>query len=119
MIASNITKKRIAEYLSEGKRFDSRKMLEHRDIKIELGISKKADGSARVKFGNTEVLAGVKMDVLKPYPDSQDAGVLTVTVELLPLASENFELGPPGIEAIELARIVDRGLRETGFIDFK
>ena len=35
------------------------------------------------------------------------------------MASEDFELGPPRINAIELARIIDRGIRESGFIDFK
>lgn len=115
----NITKKRIIEYLVSGKRFDNRGLLEYRNIKIETGISNQADGSARVRIGDTEVVAGVKMDVMKPYTDSEDAGVLTVTVELLPLASERFELGPPKIEAIELARLVDRGIRESGFIDLK
>lgn len=119
MEISNITRKRIVDYLSEGKRFDNRKLLEYRKIEIETGISNKAEGSARVKIGKTEVLAGVKLDVSEPYTDSEDAGTLMTTVELLPMASEKFERGPPGIEAIELARIVDRGVRESGFIDFK
>ena len=41
------------------------------------------------------------------------------TLELLPLSSENFEYGPPRINAIEIARIVDRGIRESGMLDFK
>ncbi len=119
MELSNITKKRIVEYLSEGKRFDSRKLLEYRPISIEMNISKNADGSARVRMGNTEVVAGVKLDAGTPFTDSQDSGVLIVTTELSPLASEKFELGPPGIQSIELSRLVDRGIRESGFIDFK
>ena len=119
MEASEITKKRIAEYLSSGKRFDNRELLEYRDIVIETGISKNAEGSARVKFGETEVLAGVKLDFSAPYTDSEEEGTFMTTVELLPLSSERFEPGPPRIEAIELARVVDRGIRESGFIDFK
>lgn len=119
MKVANITKKRIVEYLSGGKRFDGRGLLYYRPISIEVGISKKAEGSARVRMGKTEVLAGVKLNVAEPYPDSEDSGVLAVIAELSPLASEKFELGPPGIQAIELARIVDRGLRESGFIDLK
>lgn len=119
MEVADITKKRIVEYLSSGKRFDSRGLLDYRPITIELGISKKAEGSARVKIGKTEVLAGVKMTAAEPYTDSEDSGVMSVTVELSPLASEKFELGPPRIDSIELARIVDRGIRESGFIDFK
>jgi exosome complex component RRP42 len=39
--------------------------------------------------------------------------------ELLPLSNPEFELGPPGIQAIEIGRIVDRGLRESKVIDMK
>jgi exosome complex component RRP42 len=37
----------------------------------------------------------------------------------LPLADPNAEPGPPGEEVIELARVVDRGIRESGMIDLK
>ena len=114
-----LTKKRIQECLSEGKRFDERKLDEFREIVIERGISKNAEGSVRVKLGKTEVYVGIKMDIGEPYPDSQDSGNLMVTVELLPLSSDRFDYGPPGIEAIELGRIVDRGIRESKVIDLK
>ena len=73
----------------------------------------------KVKIGNTEVLVGVKMDVAEPYPDSPDKGNLMVTAELLPLSSERYESGPPSIESIELARIIDRLVRESKFIDME
>jgi exosome complex component RRP42 len=43
--------------------------------------------------------------------------VLTVNAELVPLASPNFEPGPPDENSIELARIVDRGIRESKAVD--
>lgn len=119
MEISNITRKRIQDFLNEDKRFDNRKMLDFRKIEIETGISNNAEGSVRVKLGDTEVVAGVKIDVAEPYTDHEDEGTLVTTVELLPLSSPSFESGPPKIEAIEIARIVDRGVRESGFIDFK
>ena len=119
MKTSNLTAKRIKEYLSEDKRFDERKKHEFREIIIEAGVSKNAEGSARVKIGKTEVLVGVKMDISEPYPDSPDQGNLMTTAELLPLSSSRFEYGPPRFPAIELGRIIDRGVRESKFIDFK
>lgn len=119
MEISNITKKRIREFLDKEKRFDDRKLLEFRKIEIETGISKNAEGSARVKIGDTEVVAGVKVDITEPYVDSEDEGTLITIAELLPLSSPKYEPGPPRIGAIEIARIVDRGVRESGFIDFK
>jgi len=115
----NITRKRIEEYLEQGKRFDERAFDEFRDLNIEIGVSKNAEGSARVKLGKTDVIVGVKMNVSKPYPDSQDKGTMMVNAELLPLSSPRFENGPPKFPAIELARVIDRGIRECKFIDFE
>ncbi len=116
---SNLTGERIKEYLSKGKRFDDRKPEEFREITIETGISKNAEGSARVRIGKTEVLVGVKMDVSAPYPDSLNKGNLMVTAELLPLSSPRFESGPPKFPTIELGRVIDRGIRESKFIDLE
>ena len=116
--SSKLTSERIREYLSEGKRFDGRKPDEFREISIECGLSKKAEGSAKVNIGKTEVWVGVKMEVMTPYPDSPDKGNLMVTAELTPLSSSRYEYGPPKFSAIELGRLVDRGIRESKFIDF-
>lgn len=115
---SNLTNERIKEYLAEGKRFDGRKIDEFRDIEIELGVSNKAEGSAKVKLGKTEAWVGVKMLLGEPYPDSPNSGNLMVTSELTPLSHEKYEYGPPRFPAIELGRLVDRGIRESKFIDF-
>lgn len=116
---SNLQKKRILEYLKEGKRFDGRGLLEMRDISVSVGISQNAEGSCSIKLGKTEVFAGVKMSIATPYPDNADEGSLSTTLELGTMADEDFDMGPPKIDAIEMARVVDRGIRESGFIDFK
>ena len=56
---------------------------------------------------------GVKIEVGEPFPDTPNEGVLTVNAELVPLASPTFEPGPPDENSIELARVVDRGIRES------
>ena len=117
---SSLNKRRILEYLErEKKRFDGREPLEIRKVEFEEGISKNAEGSVSVKIGKTEVYAGVKLSIFEPYPDSPDEGSMSVNVELGPMADDDFESGPPKIDAIEMARVVDRGIRESGFIDFK
>lgn len=119
METAKITGKRIKEYLESGKRFDGRKPYSFRDIVIEKDVSKKAEGSVKVKIGKTEVIVGVKMDVSEPYADSPDKGNLMVTAELLPLSSPRIQLGKPGFESIELGRVIDRCIRESKFIDFE
>lgn len=117
----NLVKNHITSLVNLGKREDGRKLDEYRKpIKIEYGVSaKSAEGSAKVIIGDTEVIAGVKMELGKPYPDTPDEGSLQANVELLPLSSPEFESGPPSIESIEMSRsVVDRGIRESHAIDF-
>ena len=112
-----IDKKKIIDMLGKGIRLDGRKADEYRKAKVEYGVTKSAEGSARVTLGDTIILAGVKMEVAEPYPDTPDQGGLMVGAELLPLSSPEFETGPPSIWAIEVARVVDRGIRESHAID--
>lgn len=112
-------KQHILAALAKGIRLDGRKFEEIRDISVEYGISRSAEGSARVTIGETIVLAGVKLAVEKPYPDTADKGNLMVNAELMALSNPRFELGPPSMESIELARVVDRGIRESGAVDFE
>jgi exosome complex component RRP42 len=115
-----MNKEYVKELIKQGKRMDGRSLEEHRNIVVEYGISpKNAEGSARVKIGETEVVCGIKFEVGTPFPDKQDEGTIIVNAELSPLSSPDFESGPPGIESIELARVVDRGIRESKAIDFK
>jgi exosome complex component RRP42 len=119
-MSSQITKVRqrqIAQAMDTGKRLDGRSLTDFREFKIEQGIIEKAEGSAKVYLGKTEVLVGVKVETGEPFPDTPNEGVMTVNAELVPLASPNFEPGPPDESSIELARIVDRGIRESHMVD--
>lgn len=109
----------IRKLVEEGLRVDDRKFDELRKIKLEIGIIDTAEGSARVMIGDTLVLVGVKMSIGEPYPDTPNEGMLIVNAELVPVASPTFESGPPSAAAIELARVVDRGIRESKAIDME
>lgn len=105
------------ELIEKGKRVDGRKFDEFRKIEIEENPIKTAEGSARVKMGETEVVVGVKMNLAEPYADTPNEGMMSVSTEFTPLASPEFESGPPGEDAIELSRVVDRGIRESKCIE--
>jgi exosome complex component RRP42 len=111
--------KHIGEMMVQDKRVDGRGLLDYREMKLETGIVDKANGSALVSLGNTKVMVGIKVETGAPFPDTPEEGVLTVSAELVPLASPSFEAGPPGEVSIELARVVDRGIRESKSIDTK
>ena len=116
---SNALREHIIKLFEAGTRLDGRKLDEYRKISLDVDVIRTAEGSARVKIGKTDVISGVKLEVMEPYPDTQDQGSIMVGAELLPLSSPNFELGPPSKDAVELARIVDRGIRESKALDLK
>ncbi len=109
----------VLKLAEQGKRLDGRSFDEFRKIEIETGVVNKAEGSARVKIGNTQVLVGIKMGIGEPFPDTPDTGVLSTAAEFIPLASPDFESGPPRENAIELARVVDRGVRESQVVEME
>jgi exosome complex component RRP42 len=116
-IITRVKQKQIAELIAKEKRLDRRDLTDYREMKIEQGIIERAEGSARILLGKTEVVVGIKIEMGEPFPDTPNEGVLTVNAELTPIASPAFEAGPPDEESIELARIVDRGIRESKAID--
>ena len=108
---------KIHDLLEQGKRIDGRSFDEPRQLTIETGVIPKAEGSARVHLGDTEVVTGIKVQLDRPFPDLGDKGIFICTAEILPLAHPDAEPGPPGEDVIELARVVDRGIRESGMVD--
>jgi exosome complex component RRP42 len=117
LVVEQLKRGQMNELLAKGKRLDGRGLLETRELKVYANVIEKAEGSARVLLGNTEVIAGVKVNLGTPFPDTPDKGLLVVSAEVLPLASPYAEPGPPDENTIELARVTDRGIRESGMID--
>ena len=116
---AKLEQKTVVDLIAKGKRIDDRGLESYRPIQIQVGLIEKANGSAQVYLGKSKVLAGIKIETGVPFPDTPDEGVLTVNAELVPLASPSFEMGPPSEAAIELSRVVDRGIRESKAIDMK
>jgi len=109
----------VRKLIEENLRIDDRGFEDFREIKIEKDVIKTAEGSARVMLGNTHVLVGIKMSVGEPFTDIPDEGVLIVNTELAPIASPTFEPGPPNENAVEISRVIDRGIRESKCIDLE
>jgi exosome complex component RRP42 len=116
---AKLEQKTVYEIILKGKRIDERGPLDYRPLTITLGPVEKANGSAQVYLGKTRVLAGVKIQSGTPFPDTPNEGILSVNAEFVPLAFPTFEAGPPDEDSIELARVVDRGIRESKAIDLQ
>ena len=119
VIIDSLKKAHILELLADGKRLDGRSLEQPRDLSIDIGVIPKAEGSARARLGDTEVVAGVKVQPERPFPDTGDQGMLICTAEILPIAHPTAETGPPTPDVVELARVTDRGIRESKMLDMK
>ncbi|MFB6145918.1 MAG: exosome complex protein Rrp42 [Candidatus Nanohaloarchaea archaeon] len=113
-----LNQRTIRKMVKDGERLDGRGLDELRDFKIETDyIHETAEGSAKVTMGDTQVIVGLKVGVEEPYSDRPDEGSIVTNAELAPMASREYESGPPQEPGVELARVVDRGIRESEAID--
>ncbi len=118
-IISKIERDYIISNLKKDERIDERGLWEYRKFQIKSDVIASAEGSADVSLGETRIITGLKYEVGEPFPDLPNEGVCTVMAELLPIASPLFERGPPDEQSIELARVVDRGIRHADCVQTK
>ena len=116
-IVPKLLRSHLSDLAERDARIDGRRRWEGRELEVHHSILPRAEGSARVRMGDTIVLAGVKFQIMTPYPDRPNQGGLMCSAEVRPVAGRNWESGPPSPESIELGRVVDRGIRESGCID--
>lgn len=110
----------IRKMVEDGERLDGRGLDEYREVEIEADyIPTTAEGSARVRIGDTQVVVGLSVSVESPYDDRPGRGTLVTNAELAPMAAREYESGPPREPGVELARVVDRGIREAEAVDLE
>lgn len=119
IIIPEIIKESVTNLMKNGERSDDRGFDDYREISLETGVIKKAEGSARVKIGNTQIMVGAKPQIGEPFSDTPNVGVLMTNSELIPMAAPDFEPGPPDERSVELARVTDRCMREAGVLDLE
>ena len=101
----------------ELKRSGGRAANELRPVSLEVGVLKFAEGSARVSFGDTEVLVAASVESRVP-PFRADSGLGWVTAEysMLPRATltrsaREVSRGRPSGRTSEIQRLIGRSLR--------
>ncbi|KNC52398.1 exosome complex exonuclease RRP42 [Thecamonas trahens ATCC 50062] len=72
-------------------RSDGRSRTQLRPVVVETGLVSQANGSSRLRRGNTDVLVGVKLSVGVPDLAAPNTGRVEVAVECAPSASPLFE----------------------------
>jgi len=113
---STCEKNFLLEGLWEGKRLDGRGTLEQRKLEIVYG---KDYGSCQISLGKTKVQAQVSCQVTEPRVTRPNEGILSVYVDLSPMAAPKFELGRLTEEGVELNRTIERCLKESKCLDLE
>ena len=94
-----------------------------RPISIEVGVSKFAEGSARITFGDTVVLCLATVEEKLPrWMQDRDQGWVTAEYAMLPRSTPERSqresiAGRPGGRTFEIQRLVGRALRTS--VDMK
>ena len=84
--------------MSYKKRNDGRKFDELRPMEAEVGIIKRADGSARFKIGKTEALAAVygPRELVPKFMQNPQKGILRVHYNMMPFSGAGNRVKPGG-----------------------
>ena len=118
-LVPSLLRQELERLAADGQRLDGRGQFDGREVHLEVDCLYNAEGSAKVVWGDTIIYAGVKFEIRTPWPDRPTQGSLMCGAELRPVAHRKYEPGPPSPESIELGRVVDRGIRESGCIDME
>jgi len=117
MITDEVKEAFVLDLMKKNTRVDNRGMLDYRQISVTKNVYENCEGSAMAQIGDTKVIAGLKLDVATPFGDRPTQGVIMFNAEFSPVAHPEFTAGPPDERSIELARVVDRGIRSAECID--
>lgn len=104
------------KFLKQNCRPDNRKLHETRAFDIEIGCINTANGSSLVKWGLTNVLCGVKAQLCKPKLTRPNKGFIIPNVDLPPLCSSKFKVGPASELATQLTQLMYDVICESKFI---
>jgi ribonuclease PH len=100
-------------------RADGRAVDQLRDLKIELGVQKWAEGSAIISIGNTVVICSASIEErVPPHLRGKGTGWVTAEYSMLPRATNTRSdreavRGKLGGRTHEIQRLIGRALRQS------
>ncbi|XP_021709561.1 exosome complex component rrp45 [Aedes aegypti] len=115
-LVSNNEKSFVQKAVLESTRVDGRSLDEFRKLRINFGTEW---GSVHVSLGETRVLAQVSCEVVTPRATRPNEGTLFINVELGPMAAPHFESGRQSDASVQLNRILERAIKDSGCVDLE
>ncbi len=103
----------------DGKRLDGRAPDEPRPLKIEVGVLKRADGSAYVELGNNKVLAAVygPREMHPRHDQRPDTAVLRCRYSMAPFSVDERKRPGPDRRSVEISKVTRQALEPVLFLE--
>ncbi len=101
----------------KGKRLDGRKFDELRPIKIEVGILKRADGSAYIEWGGNKVMAACygPRELHPRHHQRPDKATLRCTYSMAPFSVTDRKRPGPDRRSMEISKVTREALESVVF----
>lgn len=103
----------------KGKRHDGRKLDEMRPVKMEVGVVKRADGSAYLEIGKTRVLAAV-YGPREAHPRKkmkEDRAILKVRYCMVPFSTSDRVRPGRNRRSMEISKVAGHALEPAIFLE--
>jgi len=92
--------------------------LDHvRKTSIAVNTMEKLPGSSLVRVGNTTCVCGLKLEIGVPTATAPDDGRMVVSVNLGPLCSSKFSIGPASEQSVSIGQFLDDLITSSQVID--
>lgn len=103
----------------DGKRLDGREYDELRDIKIEAGVLKRADGSAYIEWGKNKIMAAVygPREMHPRHAQDPSKAVVRARYNMAAFSVPDRKRPGPDRRSVEISKIVSEALSEVVFVE--
>ncbi len=103
----------------DGKRLDGRGPEDLRPLKIEIGVLKRANGSAYVELGDNKVLVAVygPRELHPRHMQRPDTGILRVRYNMAPFAVNDRARPGPNRRSMEISKVTRQAMESIVFLE--
>lgn len=107
------------DLIVNGKRLDSRQPEQLRDIKMEMDIVTRANGSAKVSSGKTTAIAAVHgpRELYPRFLQESAAGILRCRYNMAPFSVDDRKSPGPDRRSVELSKVIRLAFEPVIFLE--
>jgi len=107
--------KKIDKLIVDGKRLDGRALDELRQIKIEVGVLKRADGSAYIEWGENKIIAACygPREVHPKHLEEYDRAIVRCKYSMAPFSVAERKRPGPDRRSIEISKVIKEAFQPS------